>query len=1013
MSDVKESSNDNQNSVHDSFVGYQPLTEYDLNALRNKHQNHVKNSLPPIQTPRLLKLKILSVVFFVSFLFLFVWQALIVTCRVTNLCELFDLSSQLDSPYLFRTFRFRILSSMIWLGLLFGSFIFFLCSLSTLRLVRMPVTSKSLHSIGYYIRQAASHILLSQYLAVVVPAFILFIVLGMTINWSTAGSFSLGAMMCILLGNISTSICAKANVRVSTGSSLTFSQSFNLASFAASILFLSTLGLVAFSVATVYLFYSDIQALAGFITGSSFTALVLRTSSALSFDAMISGFNFKPPFREVLPPNIVAVVALGVSVLGGFLADIFSTFALCIIATGILGSGLPYYSRNQFALCVFNHLGIDQICGTFGYPQELSFSSLLCRSDSMYLLYPSVEPSASASVFVAVPFILMSATIAVFTISSIVVYYNSHAAHEQNQSKQTPGFELISNSTYKISGMIALFQIISSSAIFFGLFGPWSLFQKSDGTGFGRSMPRMVLDGSSQQCVPSLSLLPQGLSLTEDRYRPLFISGTEFGSAGGIASRLFFCNFIGIIAGAIVVLLSFSPNKHKSSNNPSLGTLAAVLHNCSVSLLIHISVSVVILITLLISHQLNGPYGVGVATIGYLSSSSGSYVSKLIGIILMNGRNTEISTRNLPDSREFRDIILDLSRAGAVSSQIVSNGAVTLSAIIGIFAVIQKAEIWPSPRDLVGSVDLPPPLPISSVEEVSFTDISIVVGLMLGATVPFFVGAISTSGTVRSGLAVYVERRKQGDLSVSSSSPLVIQIVRTVFQECSFIPILSILLPLCIGFGFGHRTLISMLTGLVGVGYGIGTTLPSDPIRRRSVVPNGSGDIVKSVKESVGPSIQVSTKLFVGIALAMSTLMRSKSNTRWVGYLLLVILIVSIASIAYWRQRRFSQLIEISRSRDTPETWEAPARTVSPFYEDGSTIEPRRINPSSAMGETIRHFGQCQTPLTPQRVGLRNGTVWTTNAPEDERDMVVPRPQVPLMRSIVYDEARHARKGDE
>lgn len=996
----------------EEYHGYKTVGEEDLKALQSQQLYRGQGTLSTWQKPKSLKLKVMAFVLFISFILIFVWQILVGTCNITRFCKLIDVSSQQDSPYSFKTLRFYIPSSLIWTNLTVGSFMLFTSCLLTNHLFKQRIFPKSLEFIGYFIRQASNIILLTQYLIIILPSFVLFISIGLTINWSTAVSFSLGAMTCTMTAYIATSICTKANIRSSKNSKTEeFSHSLNIASVAAIIIYSSTLGCASLAVAAAYLLYSDVHALTGFIAGSSLASFFLRTSSTLSFDSMVTAFKFQPPFRQVIPPNAVAVVSSGVSIVTGLTSDIYGSFSLCIIATAFLGSGLPFFGNNPFSLCVFNHLVIDKVCGPFGYPENVSFASVICRSDNLYMSYPSLNPENSVSIFVSVPFLLFSSTLGVYFLSAIAIQiYEKQNKQETSSTDASQIFLSLKKKSFISIIICAILLIISSSAIFFGLFGSSTNFQKSKLHGFGKKVSTIVLDGSDTQCTLGFSTIPRSTELKEESYHPIFPSGSSYGSVEGIPFRLFSCNFIGIVAGVLVALVSYSSYFSDPPDNSDLGTLSVVFRRFSTSLLLQIPITAIILATILFPFKLYGSFGVGIATIGFLSSTGVNVIMKLIGILLTNAQSTEVSNeKHYHHPNQSRQFIHEFNRFTTMNSQIISNGSTILSAVTGLFALVQKSGLWLSPRSLAGSVNVPPTNLIFFYQGLFLPNIFVIVSMLLGALLPFIIGALFVTASFRTGLAIYVGRRSRQQLTVSMSPSFVGEITKLSFKEGSFIYILSIMLPLCIGTGFGQRPLVSYLVGVSGISFVIGTAFCGAPIKQisRGKHSRSRSEFTTATKQNISPCLQSTVKCSVSMGMLVCALIQTNESKGWIGGILLCVTIMVLIGFGFWTRRRFIEIVYKSGLRDESNKWQAPERTVSPFYEDDSAIDPRNVNPSSLMADVMRFFGvQNDRPVSTARVNITNGIICTVDSPDEPDVMIIPRPRARVERGVVHDDAR-------
>ena len=58
----------------------------------------------------------------------------------------------------------------------------------------------------------------------------------------------------------------------------------------------------------------------------------------------------------------------------------------------MLGTAMPYFEDNPYAMCVYNHLAIDMACEAYTETaQKLSFAISLCLKDDLFKAYPELS----------------------------------------------------------------------------------------------------------------------------------------------------------------------------------------------------------------------------------------------------------------------------------------------------------------------------------------------------------------------------------------------------------------------------------------------------------------------------------------------------------------------------------------------------------------------------------------------------------------------------------------------
>ena len=139
---------------------------------------------------------------------------------------------------------------------------------------------------------------------------------------------------------------------------------------------LSIVSIALIGTSAAYLMFADIRSLAGFVAGASLTSLFLRVSGGVFTRATSKTASLMQPQGKSIANSssktskrVATYIGSGVGTVFGLGPELFESFVAATIATAILGSTLPFFYRDSYAMCVYNHLEIDQYCGPFGYPE--------------------------------------------------------------------------------------------------------------------------------------------------------------------------------------------------------------------------------------------------------------------------------------------------------------------------------------------------------------------------------------------------------------------------------------------------------------------------------------------------------------------------------------------------------------------------------------------------------------------------------------------------------------------
>eukprot|EP00178_Gracilaria_changii_P027487 TRINITY_DN8839_c0_g1_i1.p1 TRINITY_DN8839_c0_g1~~TRINITY_DN8839_c0_g1_i1.p1 ORF type:complete len:1223 (-),score=106.86 TRINITY_DN8839_c0_g1_i1:3987-7655(-) len=955
-----------------------------------------------------------------ALLTLLMWQVLIGKCLVTGLCEANDRSTDLNAAYLFKTFDFRVPTSFVWTNLVGGTFGMLMASILAFLILRNSVGSAKMVQASTLIRKGSVLFLGQQSIGFVIPFILFFVLFGVKVNWETAGSFGIGALLSITTDFIARGIGSRGSIRAAAASYAGVDQGMRLSFRIAVAVSLSVLGMSLFGISSVYLMFSDVRALGGFAAGAATSALFLRISGCL-FGASIRTLETQARWEQYRSEKktvaqILASCVQRSSVMG---PDWFVSNVSSILATAILASSLPFFFRDSFAMCIYNHLNIDQECGPFGKSKTLSYAVFICRSENLYLSYPNLPTWSSISAFVAVPFLiafvgLLACAAFAMHLRFVGISFKSHSSLVTNVRKK-------SVVSVVLGGGIL---ILSFAAICFGLFGPSSSFYSQKGFGGGSKLQRMVLDGSETQCLTqSLSVndldsplpIPSGGRMILDNYRPTTSSGRNLGAVSATAWKLFLCCLIGFFV-AIAISgfcgMFFASDSYKPAaavqKAAKSGTDALVLQCLANGMLCSLGGSILIFAALMSSFYLYDAFGVGVTTVAYMSMGGVACTAVALGSV---GRSVhDIScvtsqTRAARNSGVVEGITAQIGAAGASFLQ----GASVLTGFTLILATLQQAGLQLSPRDLVGGPEQPPAKLISSSGLIPI-DVLVVCGLVIGSVLPLIIaGTLWTAARQHSVLTL----RRRGKDSVRHIGLL------SLLE--SILPVgIALLSPFVVGFGLGYRALIGMAMSSVFSSYVVGciswtfgTCIQKGCATLGSVKQIRSARRAKSLAwtllEVVEPAMRSVSKMFAALSLVFVLLTPPDTSRAWIGGILFAIIALGVWAYVMW--------LYCGRTRKTSES-ALPlhaSRPVSPFFVESPTFDPVNVVPGSQMSEALLAFGgQPKLPVSPQvlpglsrrsRAEFTSITLEPLNSPRVGNSTVV-------SSSVLRDDTGRTPRGD-
>jgi len=357
----------------------------------------------------------------------------------------------------------------------------------------------------------------------------------------------------------------------------------------------------------------------------------------------------------------------------------------------------------------------------------------------------------------------------------------------------------------------------------------------------------------------------------------------------------FGCVVAGLVAGTIIGLAteyytsySYKPTQRVSESSQT-GAATVIISGIATGMLSTLIPVICVSIAILLAYWLAGFYGVALAGVGLLSTLGITLATDAYGPVADNAGGIAEQAQLEPLVRERTDALDALGNTTAATGKGFAIGSAALTALALLAAYSVSTGLIT--LDANGKLD-------ADVAGINLLEPQILVGVVIGAMLPFIFSALTMQAVGRAAQGIVDEVRRQfreipglleGAADAKPDSARCVDIsTRGALREMILPGLMAVIAPLATGFILGQAALGGLLIGAIAAGFMLAIMMASaggawDNAKKYVELGNfggkGSeahkaaveGDVVGDpFKDTSGPSLNILLKLMAIVSLVFA-----------------------------------------------------------------------------------------------------------------------------------------------